>query len=279
MKRLIKKALYRTLGRRGTRRLLCAARGRQAIFSETELIHDYFDGRHQGTMVDVGAHFGESFMDYLEDGWRVLAFEPDPENRRRLEATCDVRKLRLRDEAVSNKELKEASFFASDESTGISSLSAFRPSHHEIRKVDVTTMRRALAEEKIQQVDFLKIDTEGHDLFVLKGFPWDEQRPEVILCEFEDSKTAALGYDYRSMGDFLREQKYEVFLSEWFPIVRYGVEHRWRRWARYPAAVDDSAAWGNFVAFREGSDLSRIEPYLKEQGVKLTGVQQAAGQL
>ena len=275
MKGLIKKALYRTLGRRGTRRLLGKVRGRQATFLETELIHDYFDGRHAGTMVDVGAHFGESFLDYLEDGWEVLAFEPDPENRRRLKETCKVHKLRLREEAVSDKELQEASFFASDESSGISSLSAFRPSHHEIRKVPVTTLRKALEEEKIQHVDFLKIDTEGHDLFVLKGFPWERQRPEVILCEFEDTKTARLGYGYRSMGDFLREQGYEVFLSEWFPIIRYGVKHRWRRWVRYPSDLEDSAAWGNFVAFRAGTNFSEIEPYLREHGVQSMDVQRA----
>lgn len=270
MKKLIRKALRRTLGRGGTRRLVNTILRRQPTFFETELIHDYFDGRRQGVMVDVGAHFGESFIDYLDDGWNILAFEPDPTNREQLKKVCDSRKIRLRDEAVSDHEETNVSFFASEESSGISSLSSFRPTHQEVGKVSLTTLRKALREERITQVDFLKIDTEGHDLFVLRGFPWEEQQPEVVLCEFEDSKTLPLKYDYRTMGDLLIERGYDVFLSEWFPITRYGVEHRWRSWVKYPTTLKDPAGWGNFVAFRRGSNLSRIEPYLAENSVTNT---------
>jgi FkbM family methyltransferase len=234
-------------------------------FSENELIHDYFDGRSAGTMVDVGAHFGESFADYLEAGWAVLAFEPDGRNRVHLARFLNMRGFRLREEAVSDKSLPSVPFFASDESSGISSLLAFRPTHHELTKVAVTTLRNALAEDAIKDVSFLKIDAEGHDLLVLKGFPWDQDQPEVILCEFEDSKTLSLGYDYRTLGDFLLGKGYDVFVSEWFPIVQYGIRHRWRRWARYPVRLEDASAWGNFVAFRAGCDLARIEAYLTEQ--------------
>jgi len=261
---MIKRVLKRTLGRRRTRHLIAKLRGRANSFLETEMILEYFERRPKGTMVDVGAHFGESFMEYLDDDWRILAFEPDPQNRQQLGKICDVRRIRLLDEAVSDKEIENASFFASDESSGISSLSAFRPTHHEVRRVRVTTLSKVLANEGIPQVDFLKIDTEGHDLFVLKGFPWEQQQPEVILCEFEDSKTLPLGYNYRTMGDFLVNKGYRVFLSEWYPIVRYGVQHSWRSLADYPANLQDPNAWGNFVAFRSGSNLQRIRPYLSE---------------
>jgi FkbM family methyltransferase len=265
MKKLIRISLHKILGRRRFRLLLGALRRRRATFFESELIHDYFDGRFGGMMVDVGAHFGESFSDYLDTGWMVLAFEPDPKNRAHLSRFMHMPKFVVREEAVSDQELENVAFFASDESSGISSLSAFRPTHKQIHQVRVTTLRKALSKEGIKSVDFLKIDTEGYDLFVLKGFPWDQQKPEVILCEFEDSKTLPLGYDYRALGDYLRAQNYTVFLSEWFPIVQYGVDHRWRRWVEYPATVEDSNSWGNFVAFRAGVDLSRIEPYLADQ--------------
>lgn len=215
-------------------------------------------------MVDVGAHFGESFGNYLEDGWTILAFEPDPKNREILKKNYIPDCFRLREEAVANKALEAASFFESSESSGISSLSAFHPTHHEALKVRVTTLRAALAEEKIQKVDFLKIDTEGHDLLVLHGFAWEKQRPEVILCEFEDSKTKGVGYDFRTMGDFLVNQGYTVFLSEWHPIVRYGISHQWRRWGRYPTTLVEATAWGNLVAFPAEADLGRVHRYLKD---------------
>jgi hypothetical protein len=79
-------------------------------------------------------------------------------------------------------------------------------------------------------VDFLKIDTEGFDLMVLKGYPWTQSpRPRVILCEFEDAKTVPLGYDFHQLAAFLVGEGYQLIISEWYPVKAYGGLHRWRR--------------------------------------------------
>jgi FkbM family methyltransferase len=180
-----------------------------------------------------------------------------------LEREVPIQAIRLFDVAVGDREDDEVPFFASDESSGISGLSAFRDTHREVSRVKLTTLRKVLADEKIARVDFLKIDTEGHDLFVLRGFPWERLQPNVVLCEFEDYKTLPLGYGYREIGDFLVEKGYQVFLSEWAPIVKYGVSHQWRRWRGYPCELLDPKGWGNFVAFRQGMDLTAMEAYLR----------------
>lgn len=263
MKLLIKSVLTRLLGERRVRALVRTLKSQKASFSEADLIYEYFLSRKApGTMVDVGAHFGESLRPYLERGWKIVAFEPDSRNRARLLKEVDAGRIDLRPVAVSDHESAEVTFFTSEESDGISSLSAFRPTHVEAEYVRLTTLEKILTPEVVAEVTFLKIDTEGHDLFVLKGFPWERYQPEVILCEFEDSKTKPLGYDYRAMGDYLIARGFSVFLSEWDPIVRYGVTHNWRCWQKYPAAVVDDEGWGNFVAFRPGSDLQAVEKYL-----------------
>jgi hypothetical protein len=39
-----------------------------------------------------------------------------------------------------------------------------------------------MASKAINKIDFLKIDTEGHDFFVLQGFDWDSHlHPDVII--------------------------------------------------------------------------------------------------
>ncbi|AOS45894.1 hypothetical protein Verru16b_02985 [Lacunisphaera limnophila] len=263
MRNLIKKGLQTLLGERGAAGLIRRLKGQPRTFAEADLIYDYFlERRTPGVMVDVGAHFGESFLPYLAKRWRILAFEPDSKNRTRLLGNARAEDIRLFPVAVSDHEAEEVAFFASDESDGISSLSAFRPTHHETERVRICTLRRVLAEEGVEQVEFLKIDTEGHDLFVLKGFPWENIRPQVVLCEFEDIKTVPLGYDYRQMGDYLVDKGYVVFLSEWAPIARYGVTHTWKSWRRYPCTLSDSMAWGNFVAFKPGSSMQAVEEYL-----------------
>lgn len=225
-------------------------------FSEADLVLAHFSAfPRRGVMVDVGAHFGESLQPYLEQGWRVFAFEPDAANRTELQRRIPAHaRLALSEVALSNYRADDVPFFASEESTGISSLSAFRDTHREVQRVQVTTLAEALPAHLISRVDFLKIDAEGHDLFVLNGFPWERLNPEVVLCEFEDRKTRPLGYDYRTLGDFLVSREYQVFLSEWHPIVRYGGRHRWRAWRSFPCPLHDSMAWGNFVALRAGTD-------------------------
>ena len=83
-------------------------------------------------------------------------------------------------------------FYVSEESTGISGLSAFRDSHVAIGHVETVALRDVA---DIDRVDLLKIDTEGYEKFVLEGFPWERLRPSVVVAEFEDAKTKPLGYD------------------------------------------------------------------------------------
>lgn len=268
MIRLAKQLGKTLLGPRRARKLTRWLRREQPTFYEADLIQAVFEDRREaGVIVDVGAHHGESFQAYLEMGWKVYAFEPDPINRARLKELIPVERIRLFDCAVGDREAESVPFFASDESTGISGLSAFRDTHRNVATVRLTTLDRVLADEGVSRVDFLKIDTEGHDLFVLRGFPWERLRPDAILCEFEDYKTLPLGYDYRAMADFLVSKGYEVHLSEWEPIVRYGVNHRWRSWTRYPCEQSNSKAWGNLVAFKPGLDLAPVRKYLKRLGV------------
>jgi FkbM family methyltransferase len=239
-------------------------RFRQRSFSEADLIWHHFAAKpRKGVMIDAGAHLGGTLLPYLEMKWRVLAFEPDAANRNRLQQSVRHPGLQVFDLALSDVEKAAAPFYASDESDGISSLSAFRPSHREVHRVTVSTLKKVLAEHPVERVDFLKVDTEGHDLFVLRGFPWASHAPEVVLCEFEDRKTLPLGYDFRALGDLLVQRKYEVFLSEWTPIERYGASHSWRSIRRYPCSPDDPNAWGNFVAIREGCDLDAMGAYLR----------------
>src|SRR3546814_19620816 len=52
------------------------------------------------------------------------------------------------------------------------------------------------------------------------------------------------------MARFLLEKGYRVLVSEWHPIIRYGVRHDWRRLVAYPCELSDEVAWGNILAFR-----------------------------
>lgn len=215
-------------------------------FNEVELVRRVLPG--PGVMLDVGAHFGSSALPFVKAGWEVHAFEPDPANRSRLETRIsDADNVTIVPAAVSN-ERGTMTLFGSDVSSGISSLTPFHGSHAPIADVEVTTLSDYVETKNLDRIDFLKIDSEGYDLFVLQGVPWRMVRPAAIVCEFEDRKTIPLGYDFDDLARFLVDQGYEVLVSEWYPVVEYGANHEWRQLRRYPHRLADDAAWGNLVA-------------------------------
>jgi len=217
---------------------------------ENEIIFEIFqDSTTTGVMCDVGAHHGYCLLPFAKAGWQVFAFEPDPENRAQLlENTRIYSGVHVDSRAVSDQVAESVPFFTSKESSGVSSLSAFLPSHEQAYTVSTTTLSEFMLEQGLDRVDYLKIDTEGFDLMVLQGLTWKQIQPRVILCEFEDAKTQKLGYTYTTLADYLVGKGYHVLVSEWRPIVRYGEQHSWRGYFTYPHKLHDEKAWGNLIA-------------------------------
>jgi hypothetical protein len=115
-----------------------------------------------------------------------------------------------------------------------------------------------MAEAGLDRVDFLKVDAEGSDLNVLRGVPWGSIRPGVVVCEFDEGKGRGLLQGFAALTGFLLDHAYLVLVSEWDPIVEYGLRHRWRRYVTYPATLADRAAWGNLIAVQDPETFSRL---------------------
>ena len=234
-------------------------RAERAHLDEVRWVGELLGGVTHGVMVDVGAHHGRALEGFLQRGWRVFAFEPDEKNRTRLQDLHGSRAdLIVDSRAVSDAAHSRVPLYASEESTGISTLSPFVDSHRPVGMVDTTTIAQAVQQYGIQRIDLLKIDAEGYDLMVLKGVPWAAVRPPVIVCEFEDRKTLRLGYRMHDMARYLVAQGYRVWVSEWHPVVRYGIRHDWRRLVPYPCHLASADAWGNLVAFQQEMSIKTL---------------------
>ena len=215
----------------------------------------------KNTMIDVGTHHGRALAPYANKGWQVYAFEPDSKNREILVSTfgeSDNVVIDIR--AVADKDNEKVVFYRSEESTGISGLSSFHESHEAADEVELITLSRYLDDSGITEPDinFLKIDAEGFDLNVLRGFPWQKNAPDVILCEFEDSKTVPIGYTFHDLAQYLEETGYKIIISEWYPIVKYGSRHKWRRFSTYPCQLESEEAWGNIIAAKDDATFDSL---------------------
>ena len=234
-----------------------------AHVDETAVIARLLSNRRgrKHVMIDVGAHFGASASYFHKLGWTIHCFEPDPANRAKLrERYAGGDAVSIDPRAVSDKPKSGVAFFTSQESTGISGLSAFHGTHEETSRVDVTTIDEIMREKEIATIDFLKIDVEGFDFSVLKGVPWGIIRPDVIECEFEDAKTKPIGHTWRDVAQYLVEKGYVVYISEWHPIIRYGIPHDWRRVIPFTDKTDIPAdAWGNLLAFKSDPGRDAVQ--------------------
>jgi FkbM family methyltransferase len=77
------------------------------------------------------------------------------------------------------------------------------------REIDVYTLKDVLDKElpKGQEIDFITIDVEGHDLNILRSNDWDKYLPHFILIEGE------LAYDSLNSNEiynYLKEKNYQM---------------------------------------------------------------------
>lgn len=176
------------------------------------------------TVLDVGAHAGLYTLTAARGvgpSGRVIAFEPSPRERRRLERHLALN--RCRNVTVQSFALGEdrgdAELFVVDGSeTGCNT---FRPAAgivgHALR-VPVRRLDECRAEGMFDEVDLVKMDIEGAELSALRGAEsvFRSARP-VLLCEIEEARVAPWGYRGRAIVDLLSGWRYV-----WFTIGENG---------------------------------------------------------
>ena len=230
-------------------------RSAQAHTEEVDGVLSFFEhrGPRPGVMLDVGAHRGTSLSPFAERGWSIHAFEPDEANRSKL---LDVIRpdwhVQVTDRLVADRSGRQVPFYSSPVSSGISSSIPFHASHQEASTVETIALSDYMTAAAIEDVNFLKIDTEGADIFVLRGFPFHRVTPDVVLCEFEDAKTLHRGYRTADIIHVLRSVGYDtIIVSEWHPIIEYGRRHDYSGLHIYDGTPVSHQTWGNLIAVRD----------------------------
>jgi FkbM family methyltransferase len=178
-----------------------------------------------GIVIDIGAHIGLFAIrasQVVGEKGKVYAFEPTPQTHNLLLKTIAINKKQScvvpRKEAVAEKE--GVTFFNISEHEGDNSNSLVEYRHDKkLEKVEVklVSIDSFLADQNLQNVDFVKIDAEGYEYFVLLGAKktFTSKRPTGILA-LHPAGIKANGNTLQDIYRFLEEVNYRALYKDRF---------------------------------------------------------------
>ena len=194
--------------------------------------------KRNATLFDVGAHHGESINKFIKyfDFSSIHSFEASNKNFKHLKIKFkknQQNKIFLNNFGLSdlNKGLKIKEFKETS-STTLSGINHY--SKYYKRKIDVLGLKENVKiyeysdvklirldnyceEKKINKIDLLKIDTEGHEYFVIKGSTNALTKIKYIYFEHHYDDMLIKGYKYSDIHDFLKKYNFiRIYKSKMF---------------------------------------------------------------
>lgn len=170
-------------------------------------------------VIDVGANIGLytlTFAKYVgkKEGI-VFAFEPSDEAFFRINQNIKLnnfKNIKTYKLGVSD-EIGESEFYITEDDAYNSLGKTPMKKIIEKRNIPTITLDKFIEDNNLDEINILKIDTEGGDYLVLRGATklLENKNPPIILCEY--NRTTQSGYDYRldDLIDFLKLKNYKIY--------------------------------------------------------------------
>ena len=190
-------------------------------------------------LFDVGAHHGETIRNFKNnfDFKQIHSFEVSKQNFMELSKNYknfNDEKIIINNFGLSNKskELQFNQFIESSSST-ISKINVkslyFKKKikilgflknnrdYYETFKVQLNSLDNYMEEKNVDKIDLLKIDTEGHEYFVLKGGSRNLPKINYIYFEHHYDDMLDKGYTFSNMHEFLIDNNFKkIFKSKMY---------------------------------------------------------------
>lgn len=167
------------------------------LFKGENIFLNKLDNLNIKNCVDIGANIGEYTRKILQNkNTKVIAFEPLPECCKSLLLIKEKYKQRFifLEYALSNKKGTSDIFFSYEHSgfasleTSINKIGYVKLHNTNKLKIKLERLDNFIDDVNFQNIDFIKIDTEGHEQKILEGGLKFVNRHKVKLIQIEFNK-------------------------------------------------------------------------------------------
>jgi len=162
---------------------------------------------------DVGANIGSTALYFAMEnpGAKIFSFEPQPETFEKAKkniALNSFKNIRLFNIGLGEKATSLKLYQVIDNNPAMNRI---MPGEHDFpfTMVQINTLDEFCNEQRIQAIDFIKIDVEGYEYFVLKGgYKIITISHPVIYLELYDHGLKKHGYSAAGLVELLYEMGY-----------------------------------------------------------------------
>jgi FkbM family methyltransferase len=171
-------------------------------------------------ILDIGGNIGQMAMLFARYAKKVYTFEPIPEKGDRLQQQINLNdlqsKVTLSRLALSEHPGKLQFAMPTDDNGGIGSTVIRKDRPSRIIEVEAETLDNFLDQNGVTNVDFIKMDIEGGELFALKGMSklLSGQRKPIVVLEMTISMMQPAGYGPKEILDVMSGYGYECYAFE-----------------------------------------------------------------
>lgn len=212
--------------------------------------------------IDVGSCIGDYIPNLndicMEKNKQILCFEPNPINIAALEPKINQdSNLKLFKHCISN-ETTSTSFYnwkyANDNNAG-NGIAGLRSGGEKICDVDVKKLDDVLDSEFNNEnivIKFIKIDTEGNDGNVIKGFEKYLSKTKYIIFEcsdcLDDARGPGIKNPMKDIVDFLSKNGFDTYRIGTKKLFKVNDEY-WHQ------VYDDVKFWSNCFSLKKDDDM------------------------
>jgi FkbM family methyltransferase len=193
------------------------------------------------TIFDVGSHKGE-FINLMLNNFithKIYSFEPSEKNYKILKKNINNLNLKTGQIYLNNFALGEANEkrkfkqMAESSSSTLSNIDTnskyfkrknfflnfgFKSKIFDEITIEIKNGSSFIEMEKIDKIDLLKIDTEGHEYFVLKGFGDNLKKIKTIFFEHHYDQMIVKDYTFSNIHDYLILKGFKPYFKFKMPL-------------------------------------------------------------